>query len=55
MEGIHERGPCVTLVAAGRNILFSGRTNRVWYTQRQMSKQTEVMHFLLWHLWAKGA
>ena len=38
-DRIHESGPCLVLVAAGRNICLSGRSVRVWSTQRQMSKQ----------------
>lgn len=39
VERIRESGPCLILVAAGRNILFSDRSIRVWSTHRQMSKQ----------------
>lgn len=39
VDRIHESGPCLVLVAAASNICFSGRSIRVWSTQRQMSKQ----------------
>lgn len=39
VDRIRESGPCLILVAAASNICFSGRSIRVWSTQRQMSKQ----------------